>query len=235
VFILAAGVGTRLSRLAQGRPKCLLEVGGRTLISRMVDRLRQHGLRDITLVTGFRRELIHEELGEKVNYRHNPFYHVTNSIASLWFARDLLEDDSVVANGDLFYEDRLLDCLLEDPREAVMLADTSRIEVADYRFRLEGERIVGYGKDLPNSQTDAEYVGMALIRRPFVGRFKSRLERLVDTQNTGMWWEDALYSFIPEGVPIYHRDVAGTFWAEVDYVEDYERILSWLSDRRQHA
>jgi choline kinase len=232
VFILVAGVGTRISRLAQGRPKCLLEVGGRTLISQMVDRLNRRGLKDITLVTGFKQELVRGELGGRVNYRHNPFFHVTNSIASLWFARDLLEDDTIVTNGDLFYEDQLLDALLRDPREVVMLADSSRIADADYRFRLEGERIVGYGKEIPNSQTDAEYVGMALIRRPFIGRFRDRLERLVDTQNTGMWWEDALYSFIPEGVPIYHRDVAGTFWAEVDYVEDYERILKWLSGRK---
>jgi choline kinase len=229
VFILAAGVGTRISRIAQGKPKCLLEMGDGTLIRQMIARLHGHGLREITLVTGYRHELIERELGGLVSYRHNPFYHVTNSIASLWFARDLLEGDVLITNGDLFYEDGLLDAVLADRRDAVMLADSSRIEGADYRFRFDGERIVGYGKEIPDEETHGEYVGIASVRAGFLPRFKQRLEDLVERQQTGKWWEDVLYSFIPEGVPIHYRDVAGTFWAEVDYVEDYDRILNWLA------
>jgi choline kinase len=232
VFILAAGVGTRISRIAQGRPKCLLEMGGGTLIRQMIDRLHRHGLTDITLVTGYRHELIEQELGGRVAYRHNPFYHVTNSIASLWFARDLLEGDILVTNGDLLFEDRLLDAVLADPREVVMLADTTRIEGADYRFQFAGDRIVGYGKEIPDGETHGEYVGIASVRAGFLPRFKRRLEEMIARQDSGKWWEDVLYSFIPEGVPIRYRDVAGTFWAEVDYVEDYDRILSWIAAQR---
>lgn len=231
VFILAAGVGTRLSRIAQGKPKCLLRIGEGTLIQQMVSRLRRQGLTDITVITGFRHELIERELGDLVRYRHNPFYHVTNSVASLWFARDLLEGDTLITNGDLFYEEHLLDAIVADQREAVMLVDTSRIKGADYRFRFDGERIVGYGKDIPDAETDGEYVGIACVRASFVPRFKRRLEELIARQETGKWWEDVLYSFIPEGVPIVHRDVAGIFWAEVDYVEDHERILAWIAQQ----
>lgn len=235
VFILAAGVGTRISRIAQGKPKCLLEMGDGTLIRQMITRLHNHGLTDITLITGYKRELIEQELGGLVRYRHNPFYHVTNSIASLWFARDLLEDDVLVTNGDLFYEDRLLDAILADRREVVMLADTTRIAGADYRFRFDGDRIVRYGKDIPDEQTHGEYVGIASVRASFLPLFKRRLEELIARQETGKWWEDVLYSFIPEGVPIHYRDVAGTFWAEVDYVEDYDRILEWIARKRLAA
>ena len=232
VFILAAGVGTRLSRIAQGKPKCLLRIGEESLIRQMIARLHGRGLTDITVITGYQHALIEKELGDRVRYRHNPFYHVTNSIASLWFARDLLEGDALITNGDLFYEEHLLDVALTDQRDAVMLADTSRIKGADYRFRFDGERIVGYGKDIPDDETDGEYVGIASVRASFVPRFRRRLEELVATQETGKWWEDVLYSFIPEGVPIGYRDVAGIFWAEVDYVEDHERIMAWIAERR---
>ncbi|HUU58229.1 MAG TPA: phosphocholine cytidylyltransferase family protein [Phycisphaerae bacterium] len=232
VFILAAGIGTRISRIAQGKPKCLLEMGEGTLIRQMVARLRDHGLTDITLITGYKHELIERELGALVAYRHNPFFHVTNSIASLWFARDLLDGDVLITNGDLFYEDRLLDTILADRRDVVMLADTTRIQGADYRFQFDGDRIAGYGKEIPDEETHGEYVGIASVRAGFVPKFKRRLEDLVAGQETGKWWEDVLYSFIPEGVPIRYRDVAGTFWAEVDYVEDYERILEWIARRR---
>jgi choline kinase len=231
VFVLAAGVGTRISRIAQGKPKCLLEMGGRTLIRQMVDRMHRFGLDDITLVTGYKHEMIERELGDRVAYRHNPFYHVTNSIASLWFARDLLQGDVLISNGDLFYEDSLLEAALADRREVVMLADTTRIKGADYRFQFDGDRIAGYGKEIPDEATDGEYVGIASIRASFLPQFSRRLEELIAQQETGKWWEDVLYSYIPQGVPIRYRDVAGSFWAEVDYVEDYERILSWVAGR----
>jgi L-glutamine-phosphate cytidylyltransferase len=232
VFVLVAGMGTRLSRLSQGKPKCLLEIHGETLISRMIDRLNHHGLKDITLITGFRRELVEAELGDRVHYRHNPFYHVTNSIASLWFARDLMEGDVLITNGDLYYEDKILEHILSEKREAVLLSDSTRIEEADYRFRLADDKIIGYGKDIANEETDAEYVGMAVIQKSFLGEFKKRHVQLIETQRCDMWWEDVLYSFIPDGIPIYHRDVAGTFWAEVDYVEDYDRIMRWVNKNK---
>jgi len=232
VFILAAGVGTRLSRIAQGNPKCLLKIGEGTLIRQMIARMHSRGLTDITVITGFQHELIERELGDLVRYRHNPFYHVTNSIASLWFARDLLEGDALITNGDLFYEEHLLDVILADRRDAVMLADTSRIKGADYRFQFDGDRIVGYGKEIPDAETHGEYVGIASVRGSFLPRFNRRLEELIARQETGKWWEDVLYSFIPEGVPIAYRDVAGIFWAEVDYVEDHERILAWIAGQR---
>ena len=229
VFILAAGSGTRLSRFTEGKPKCMIKVGEKTLIRRMIERLHAHGLKDITLVTGYRKELIHEELGDQVRYRHNPFYHVTNSIGSLWFARDLIEGDVLITNGDLFYEDKLLDAVLDEKRDVAMLSDSTRIKDADYRFRVEDDRIVGYGKDIPVEKTDAEYVGMAVIKKNFIERFNRRLGDMIDAQKADKWWEDVLYSFIPEGVPIHYRDIAGTFWAEVDYVEDFNRIMDWCA------
>jgi L-glutamine-phosphate cytidylyltransferase len=234
-FILAAGLGTRLSRANQGRPKCLLPIAGKPLIEWMLDRLDSRGLTDVTVVTGFRADAVHAALGARVRYRHNPYYRVTNSIASLWFARDLLTEESLVLNGDLFFEPRLLDVALDSERSPLLLADTSRIEEADYRFGLEGERIVAYGKELTVAETDAEYVGVARIGAADVTAFRDRIEALVDAEGYGKWWEDSLYSFIPEGRPVYHADVAGIFWAEADVVADYERILRWSADRKDCA
>ncbi len=231
-FILAAGVGSRLVRVAQNRPKCLLNIGGQTLMSRMLDLLQSRGIRDITVITGFRADLVQREVGDRARLVHNPFFHVTNSIASLWFAREHLEGDALITNGDLFFEPALLDEILADPRDRVMLCDSTRVVDADYRFTLDGDHIVGFGKDLPVERTSAEYVGQARIGASFMPAFRRRLEEMVGTQKSGMWWEDVLYSFIPEGVPIFARDVAGIFWGEVDYVEDYDRIVRWVNAHR---
>lgn len=231
-FILAAGVGSRLVRVAQNRPKCLLTIGGRTLMSRMLDLLASRGIRDITVITGFRADLVRQEVGDRARLIHNPFFHVTNSIASLWFAREYLEGDALITNGDLFFEPALLDELLSDPRERVMLCDSTRIVDADYRFTLNHDRIVASGKDIPVERTNAEYVGQARIAASFMPAFRRRLLELIEAQKSGLWWEDVLYSFIPDGVPVFARDVAGIFWGEVDYVEDYDRIVRWVNAHR---
>jgi choline kinase len=224
---MAAGVGSRLAALSQQRPKCLLEIGGQTLLSRMLDLFESRGITDVTVVTGHRADLVRQEVGDRARTVHNASYLSTNSIASLGCARDLLEGDVLVTNGDLFYEEALLDRLLADPRDRVLVSDTSRIEDADYRFTLDGDRIVGYGKDLPVERTDAEYVGLAKIGATFLPAFRQRLTSMLSAGQCHHWWEDALYSMIPEGVPVYAHDVAGVFWGEVDYVKDYERLQRW--------
>src|SRR4051812_28387343 len=107
-FIMAAGVGSRLAAFSQQKPKCLLQIGGQTLLSRMLDVFASRGITDVTVVTGHRADLVRHEVGNRARCIHNPSYLSTNSIGSLWCARDLLEGDVLVTNGDLFHEEALL-------------------------------------------------------------------------------------------------------------------------------
>lgn len=227
VIIMAAGVGSRLGKFLDNRPKCLIETRGETLISRIVRLFNRHGIRDISVITGYQSHLIRQELADGVNYYHNPFYSVTNSIASLWLARHAIHKDTILMNADLFFEEKLLNAILNVNDPVTMLADTSRIETADYRFAFEDDIICRYGKQLTNEETDAEYVGIARVNRDFVFPFKQRLENLILQNQFHLWWEEAIYTQIPEGHQVNYRDVAGTFWTEIDCVEDYNRLMQW--------
>ena len=139
-LILAAGRGTRISRYLSGNPKCTVDIGeGKCLIQYTVDLLKSRGIRDIGIVLGYKSQVIRDVLeGREVSFFYNPFYDVTNSIASAWFARDFLEgDDLLIMNGDVYLEDRLLDRILAEKKSPVMFADESRKETADYKFFYE--------------------------------------------------------------------------------------------------
>ena len=230
-IIMAAGIGSRLLKISNGKPKCLIIAGKETLISRMVRLLRQCNIHDITVITGYMSHLIHQDLGEKVRYFNNPFYQATNSIASLWLARELLTKDVILMNADLFLEDNILNIALSQTKNAVMLSDSTRIETADFRFGVNGDRILKTGNKLANDETDCEYVGVARIDKNFIHQFKNRLEYLLSKGDFNNWWEGVLYSFIEEGVDIFHADVKGEFWTEVDNLNDYQRLTSWLSKK----
>jgi choline kinase len=171
--------------------------------------------------------------GKGVKFAENPFYDVTNSIASLWFAREELtgQDSFLVMNGDVFLSDQAIDVVIAEKRSPVMFYDVTKREEADYKFYCEGDLLVKYGKNLSLEETTGEYVGCAIFANGFLATFNARLDELVRAQNHSMWWEDVLYSMASE-YPILAKDIEGAFWAEVDFIEDYERIQAFYRGRK---
>lgn len=228
-IIMAAGIGSRISGVIGNKPKCLIMANRETLITRMVRLLKSRNVNNITVITGYNSHLIHDELGSQVKYFHNPLYSVTNSITSLWLAKELLDEDVILMNADLYVEDQIIDVALAQTRHVVMLSDCTRIEDADFRFGVKGDRIIKTGNQLKNHETDCEYVGIVRIDKSFVTEFKTRLEHMIQRADFRNWWEGVLYTFIDEGMTIYHKDVSGIFWTEVDHMGDYQRLNDWVA------
>ena len=109
VLLLAAGRGTRISRYLAGNPKCTVDIGGQKLIQYTIELFHKKGITDIAMVLGYRAEVIQETLKdyEGIRYFYNPFFDVTNSIASAWFAKDFLSqyDDTLIMNADVYLEE----------------------------------------------------------------------------------------------------------------------------------
>ena len=230
-IIMAAGIGKRLHALNINKPKCLITMGNTTLIRRSVDLLLSKGISDITVIVGFQANLIRNELDNDVVYFNNPDFKSTNSIKSLWYAKDLLDGNILLLNGDIYYEPRILDYALNQTNPVVMLADSTRIDNADYRFSFSGDQIIQFGKHLTNEETDGEYVGIVRIDQSFIKTFKQTLEEMIASGKSNIWWEDVLYSFIANQVPIHYFDVAGAFWSEVDTLEDYNYLKNWITNQ----
>src|SRR6218665_2773664 len=138
VLIMAAGVGSRISRHLNGQPKCCVRIGDIELIRYTVELLNKKGITDIAIVTGYSESFILDSL-KGLNYKayKNNFYDVTNSIASTWFAQDFLEDndDYIIMNEDVFIKEKVVDLLLQEKKSPLFLSDSSRIEDADYKFQ----------------------------------------------------------------------------------------------------
>ncbi|QTH42279.1 phosphocholine cytidylyltransferase family protein [Cohnella sp. LGH] len=230
-ILMAAGRGTRISRDIDGNCKCTLDISGTTLIRHTVEMLLKHNI-EVHIVVGYHKEHIVQALqGLPVLFHENVFYSVTNSLSSLWFAREALCGDSIIlGNADVFWEEQLLPLLLEDERDCVMLCDSSRVEQGDYLFHVIDGSVREYGKGLDKNHANCEYVGLAKIQGPFIQECRAELEYMVQTQRHNAWWEQILYNMIP-GRNIWTTDIAGHFWAEIDFIEDYQRILEYRRKR----
>jgi L-glutamine-phosphate cytidylyltransferase len=226
-LIMAAGRGTRISRYIGGKPKCTVNIGDIKLIENTILELRKANITEIGIVLGYNGEIIMDVLKDyNIQFFTNPFFDVTNSIASAWFARDFIDgnDDLLVLNGDVFFESSLLADILSVPMSPVLFCDDSRKEDADYKFYYENNKLIKYGKELAGEDISGEYIGIAKINRDFIKIFKGHLLNMISQQKHSLWWENVLYT-LTDHYDIYVEDIKGKFWAEVDYVEDYERIL----------
>ena len=228
-LILAAGRGTRISRYLSGKPKCTVDIGGITLIENTVKKLNNVGIKDIALIVGYKQDEIKKVLNNyNVDFYYNPFYDVTNSVASAWFAKNFIKEneDIIIMNGDVYLETSLLKNIISEDLSPVLFADNTRREEADYKLFYKDNILIKYGKELEGSDITGEYVGISKIGKNFIKKFKESLEFMIENQKHSLWWENALYR-LSDKHNIYVKDVEGKFWAEVDYIEDYERILSF--------
>ena len=221
VLLLAAGRGTRISRYLAGNPKCTVDIGGQKLIQYTIELFHKKGITDIAMVLGYRAEVIQETLKdyEGIRYFYNPFFDVTNSIASAWFAKDFLSqyDDTLIMNADVYLEETLLDRILECHKSPVMFADGTRKEEADYKYKYENGLLVKYGKELTGSDITGEYIGIGRFSKDFMPEFMEKLDGMIRTQQHSVWWENILYEMVGKR-PVYVEEMDGLFWAEVDYV-----------------
>lgn len=140
-IILAAGMGRRLGDLTKGHTKCMVEVNGVTLIDRVIKQLSRLNLSRLVLVVGYKGKELKEYIGNrydgviKIEYVENPIYDKTNNIYSLALAKDLLcEDDTLLLESDLIFEDSMLDILISHP-------DPNLALVARYESWMDGTMV----------------------------------------------------------------------------------------------
>ncbi len=118
-ILLAAGKGTRLRPFTETLPKSMFMLGkNEPILGRTVRELKRHVDGDIVIATGYMKEAFARFAGP-CKLVHNPFYGVTNSIASLWFCREYLDDDVIIINADVVLEAKLVDYIFQHQAEAL--------------------------------------------------------------------------------------------------------------------
>ncbi len=140
-IILAAGMGKRLGDLTRENTKCMVEVNGVKLIDRMLMQLGKLNLTRLVIVVGYEGQKLIDHIGDRyagrlhIEYIDNPVYNRTNNIYSLALAKDkLCEDDTILLESDLIFEDRMLELLLNNPLPNLAL-------VAKYESWMDGTMV----------------------------------------------------------------------------------------------
>ncbi|MCD8203326.1 MAG: aminotransferase class I/II-fold pyridoxal phosphate-dependent enzyme [Prevotella sp.] len=140
-IILAAGMGKRLGELTANNTKCMIKVNGETLIDRMITQLSKLSLNRLVVVVGYEGQKLIDYIGNRyvdvlnIEYVFNPIYDKTNNIYSLALAKDkLCEDDTLLLESDLIFEEGMLEMLINHP-------DPNLALVAKYETWMDGTMV----------------------------------------------------------------------------------------------
>ena len=139
-------------------------------------------------------------------------------------------EDTIIMSGDVFVTPEIIDELIQLKKTPVLLADPSRIIEADFRYYYENNLLIKYGKDLSIKETTGECLGVAKLNGDTVSLYRDHLNEMINNQMHSVWWESVLYDLVGKE-PIYIHEVIGHFWAEVDFVEDYRRIVQYCKSK----
>jgi len=174
VVILSAGQGRRLSPLTDDRPKCLIELSGKSLLHWQLDSLRSVGVKEAVVITGFRAERVDEEIarldlpGMSVRTMFNPFYALTDNLATCWLARGELAGDVMILNGDTLFEPAIAEKLLAAlPAEITVSIDRkASYDDDDMRVLTEGDLLKAIGKTITEYNGGDGIIGIHGTNKP---------------------------------------------------------------------
>jgi L-glutamine-phosphate cytidylyltransferase len=191
--------------------------------------LRDHALRPITLVLGYRKEAIEEVCGRDVEVVYNPDYATTNSLYSLWLARNLLSEGFVVLNSDVLFHPHLLTRLLASSHEDALLmaARQPGIRYSDEEMKIHVRDgcVAAIDKALPDAHCDGENVGIVKFGAEGAAVLVEEANTLIAQGAVRDWLPRAFHAFCQKR-PLHVIDTAGLPWIEIDFPADYARACS---------
>ncbi len=193
-IILAAGVGSRLQALSGGKPKCLVEIGGRPLILHQIEALADHGIGPVLVVAGYKSDEVRSVVGD------GPF---------------------ILLNCDLFFSPEILERLLDAPPNSLAYDSTSSRGREQTKIAVKEGRVVDIGKDVPAASARGESLGTLKFDAEGAKAMFSAADRLIREGNERAWVIEATRAAATQ-VGIHAINVAGLPWTEIDFPYDLD-------------
>lgn len=233
--ILAAGMARRLRPLTDTKPKCLLEVGGKTLLQRTVDAMVSAGISEFLVVTGYRASMIRDFLDNlgtlgnprspRISYIDNPDYEHNNNIFSLWLAMQELHGQEVLLmDSDILCDPETVRCVARQTCSALAM---QRHDLGEEEMKIvvdDADNITEISKTCRIEDAVGESVGIEKMTAVYTEALYQELRKMIlDEGLIDIFYERAFERLIPQGHTFKVVDTTGYFSYELDTPEDFQR------------
>ena len=242
-LVIAAGLGSRLKKHTENLPKCMLDFGGKTLLQRQLDSYKKNGIKDISLIRGYKKEKINYK---GIKYFENKDYRNNNILNSIFYAEKVINGNIIISYSDILFDSSVVERTLNSDHDISVVVDIdwrgyyvgrkdhpiSEAENVIFNSNNEVEKI---GKiNTGNEEVHGEFIGMIKLSNRGTEIFKEHFHRLKKIywnkpfQRAKIFQKAYLTDFIQELVDIgvkVHCVIIESGWKEIDTVEDYKKAL----------
>ncbi len=238
-IILAAGTSSRMMKLTKDRPKCMLELGGKTILRRQIERLEKCGVKDIVIVRGYKKRRINYS---GIRYISNPNFKENNALGSLMAANDEMNTSFIASYSDIVYEKDVVEKLLQCKDDICVVVDTDWKKAYVDRYQhpkeeaekvvIRNGKVVKIAKEIPPVEASGEFIGMMKFSKKGAEELKKSFSK-AKREYAGKVFHsavsiekafltDMIQELIDKGQKITPVVIKGN-WKEIDTLEDYQK------------
>jgi choline kinase len=231
--ILSAGQGRRLSPLTDRRPKCLIELSGRTMLAWQLRALERAGVPEAVVVTGFGANLVDAEVARiglsalQVRTQFNPFFALADNLASCWLVRREFDGPVLLLNGDTLFETEVARRLIAAPPAEITVAidRKSAYDSDDMKVLSEGPHLRAIGKTI--EAYDAESIGFLRFSAEGAHRFGVAMdEAMRKPEGLRRWYLSVIDHIAQSSSAVHVQSIEGLDWGETDFPEDVQQNIA---------
>lgn len=233
--ILAAGQGIRI-RDHHILPKGFLEVGGQAIIEQSIAALHKVGIEEILLVTGYS-DFAYRQLAERtvgLSWVHNPYYAEYASLYSLYCAKDWVDDDVLLLESDILYQERALSALLAASEKDVTLLSGTTCSGDEVYVQAAQSVLANMSKQPSKLEAAAivgEFVGITKLSQASFQHLMALAAQDEALQHKGCYEEQGLVALSADR-PIHCLKLADLLWCEIDNIAQWERAIAMYPQLR---
>lgn len=223
-IILAAGMGTRIQKYTDGKPKCLLKINNKTILSHQIDNLVKAGLKlkDIIIVTGYNEQLIREECPSSVNFIYNKDYKTTNSLYSMWLARnEEFNNGMILLNADVIFHFDIIKKLIDNNQNSLAVDYNKKLINGEMNVIVNKKNeIIKISKQVKAENASGESAQIIKFNAESVKILFDECDKII-TNGMSDKFPTYIFDKIIKSKKIYAVDVESLPWYEIDYNKDY--------------
>ena len=235
-IIIAAGMSSRLAELTDDKPKCMLEIKGKTILQRQIETFNQCGITEIIVIRGYKKEVINYT---GVKYIYNQNYRRNNILESLMYAENDMDGEFIATYSDILFKTSVVRALLESKADISIVTDIAWKSHYKKRFQhpieeaekviVSNNRAVEIGKATNPNEAYGEFIGLVKFTNPGAEILKTNYKRVVAELGKTQfhtapsveqaYLTDMFQELIDKSYTISNVDIKG-HWMELDTVED---------------
>lgn len=240
-IIVAAGPGSRLKQITTNKPKCLIAIGGKTILERALEALRENRIEEIAVVRGHCSHLIDYP---NVTYYENPNYRENNILRSLFYAEQEMDDDFIFSYSDIIFGSEIVAKLMNQTADIALTVDVNwrqRYQGRDQHpvseaelVKIENDKVVKIGKGvvIPD-EAHGEFIGLAKFTKSGAEAMRTAYHRIAEERPAApfqhaasldkAYMTDMIQELVDNGSLVQSIDIKGG-WMEIDTQQDLEEV-----------